>query len=43
MLDLPALDRNGRKGIATAILATNAGRMLSGSTTYVDGGYHVMG
>jgi len=30
-------------GITTAILATNAGRMLSGSTTYVDGGFHVMG
>jgi enoyl-[acyl-carrier protein] reductase I len=30
-------------GITTAVLATGAGRMLTGSTTYVDGGYHVMG
>jgi enoyl-[acyl-carrier-protein] reductase (NADH) len=30
-------------GITTAILATHAGRMLTGATTYVDGGYHVMG
>jgi enoyl-[acyl-carrier protein] reductase I len=30
-------------GITTAILATKAGRMLTGATTYVDGGYHVMG
>jgi enoyl-[acyl-carrier protein] reductase I len=30
-------------GITTAILATSAGRMLTGTTTYVDGGYHVMG
>jgi enoyl-[acyl-carrier protein] reductase I len=30
-------------GITTAILATSAGRMLTGATTYVDGGYHVMG
>lgn len=30
-------------GITTALLATNAGRMLTGATTYVDGGYHVMG
>jgi enoyl-[acyl-carrier protein] reductase I len=30
-------------GMTTAVLATNAGRMLTGSTTYVDGGYHVMG
>jgi enoyl-[acyl-carrier protein] reductase I len=30
-------------GITTAILATKAGRTLTGATTYVDGGYHVMG
>jgi enoyl-[acyl-carrier protein] reductase I len=30
-------------GMTTALLATDAGRMLTGSTTYVDGGYHVMG
>lgn len=30
-------------GITTALLATYAGRMLTGATTYVDGGYHVMG
>jgi enoyl-[acyl-carrier protein] reductase I len=30
-------------GITTAILATAAGRMLTGTTTYVDGGYNVMG
>ncbi len=30
-------------GITTAILASAAGRMLTGATTYVDGGYHVMG
>jgi enoyl-[acyl-carrier protein] reductase I len=30
-------------GITTAILATAAGRMLTGATTYVDGGYNVMG
>jgi enoyl-[acyl-carrier protein] reductase I len=30
-------------GMTTALLATGAGRMLTGSTTYVDGGYHVMG
>lgn len=29
-------------GITTALLATHAGRMLTGQTTYVDGGYHVM-
>lgn len=30
-------------GIATALLATHAGRMMTGTTTFVDGGYHVMG
>jgi len=30
-------------GIATACLATNAARMMTGSTLYIDGGYNVMG
>jgi len=30
-------------GLTTALLATEAGRLVTGSTTYVDGGYHVMG
>lgn len=30
-------------GMTTALLATDAGRLLTGHTTYVDGGYHVMG
>lgn len=30
-------------GMTTAVLATDAGRMLTGGTTYVDGGYSVVG
>ncbi len=30
-------------GLTTALLATDAGRLVTGSTTYVDGGYHIMG
>lgn len=30
-------------GITTALMATGAGPMLTGTTTYADGGYHVMG
>ncbi|WP_207477196.1 enoyl-ACP reductase FabI [Arenibaculum pallidiluteum] len=30
-------------GLTTALLATDAGRLVTGSTTYVDGGYHVVG
>ncbi len=30
-------------GLATAILATDAARLITGETTYVDGGYHIMG
>ncbi len=29
-------------GLATAMLATNAARLITGETTYVDGGYHIM-
>lgn len=30
-------------GMFTATLATNAGRLITGEITYVDGGYHIMG
>lgn len=30
-------------GIVTAVMATDAGRMLTGGTTHVDGGYSVLG
>ncbi|WP_114392229.1 enoyl-ACP reductase FabI [Oleisolibacter albus] len=30
-------------GMTTALLATDAGRLLTGATTYVDGGYNIMG
>jgi len=30
-------------GMTTALLATDAGRLVTGSTCYVDGGYNVMG
>ncbi|MFQ3662583.1 MAG: enoyl-ACP reductase FabI [Chloroflexaceae bacterium] len=30
-------------GLFTAILATNAARLITGEVTYVDGGYHIMG
>ena len=30
-------------GMATAVLATDAGRMLTGGTTHIDGGYSIIG
>jgi enoyl-[acyl-carrier protein] reductase I len=30
-------------GFATAALATDAGRLITGDTIYIDGGYHIMG
>ncbi|MBA5777564.1 enoyl-ACP reductase FabI [Stappia sp. F7233] len=30
-------------GIATAYLATDAARLITGNTVYIDGGYHIMG
>ena len=30
-------------GIITAVMATDAGRMLTGGTTHVDGGYSILG
>lgn len=33
----------GDVGMFTAFLATNAGRLITGEQTYVDGGYHIMG
>lgn len=30
-------------GLFTAVLATNAARLITGEITYVDGGYHIMG
>ncbi|NTU82820.1 MAG: enoyl-ACP reductase FabI [Chloroflexales bacterium] len=33
----------GDVGMFTALLATNAGRLITGELTYVDGGYHIMG
>jgi enoyl-[acyl-carrier protein] reductase I len=30
-------------GMFTALLATDAGRLITGELTYVDGGYHIMG
>jgi enoyl-[acyl-carrier protein] reductase I len=29
-------------GIATAVLAHDAARLITGETLYVDGGYHIM-
>jgi enoyl-[acyl-carrier protein] reductase I len=30
-------------GFATAGLATDAARLITGDTIYIDGGYHIMG
>jgi enoyl-[acyl-carrier protein] reductase I len=30
-------------GIATAYLASDAARLITGETTYIDGGYHIVG
>jgi enoyl-[acyl-carrier protein] reductase I len=30
-------------GFATAALATDAARLITGDTIYIDGGYHIMG
>ena len=30
-------------GIATAYLATDASRLITGNVVYIDGGYHIMG
>ena len=30
-------------GMATAFLATDYAKLITGDTTYVDGGYHVLG
>ena len=45
MLNLPALDLVGIEdvGMTTALLATDAGRTLTGGTTHVDGGYRIFG
>ena len=29
-------------GVATALLAHDAARLMTGETLYVDGGYHIM-
>ena len=29
-------------GLATAFLATDAARLMTGETLYIDGGYHVI-
>lgn len=33
----------GDVGMFTALLATNAGRLITVEQTYVDDGYHIMG
>ena len=33
----------GDVGIATAYFASDAARLITGETTYVDGGYHIVG
>jgi enoyl-[acyl-carrier protein] reductase I len=30
-------------GIATAVLATDYAKLITGETVYVDGGYHILG
>jgi enoyl-[acyl-carrier protein] reductase I len=30
-------------GFATAAFATDAARLITGDTIYIDGGYHIMG
>jgi enoyl-[acyl-carrier protein] reductase I len=30
-------------GFATAALATDAARLITGDTIYIDGGHHIMG
>ncbi len=30
-------------GITTALLASDAGRMMTGGTTHIDGGYNILG
>ena len=35
-------DRNADVGVATAFLAHDAARLITGETLYIDGGYHIM-
>jgi len=30
-------------GVATAVLATDYAKLITGETVYVDGGYHILG
>ena len=30
-------------GMATAVLATDYAKLITGETVYVDGGYHILG